>query len=133
MRAGFKPGTQVAQSERMRTFMGFRRGGNRGVGTRNTIVVLGTTSRTASFARRLAEQMNHLAGRYENIDGIVAVAHTEGGEETHPNNADYLLRTLAGYMVHPNVGAILAADFGSEPVNNRTLRAYLLKKRISDR
>ena len=124
---GFKPGTQVAQSERMRTFMGFRRGENRGVGTRNTIVVLGTTSRTASFARRLADQMNHLASRYENIDGIVAVAHTEGGEKTHPNNADYLLRTLAGYMVHPNVGAILAADYGSEPVNNKMLRAYLLK------
>ena len=36
-----------------RTFAGYRRPGRRGVGTRNTIVILGTTSHTASFARQL--------------------------------------------------------------------------------
>jgi altronate dehydratase len=63
--------------------------------------------------------------RYPNIDGVVAVTHTEGGGETTPNNRDLLLRTLAGFFVHPNVGAVLAVDLGTEPVNNSHLISWL--------
>ena len=36
------------------TFAGFARGGGRGVGTHNFVVVIGTTARTAALARRVA-------------------------------------------------------------------------------
>ena len=43
-----------------------------------------------------------------------------------PNNRELLLRTLAGFIVHPNVGAVVALDFGGEAVTNADLRQYLL-------
>jgi altronate dehydratase len=61
---------------------------------------------------------------YPNIDGIVAVAHTEG-EHPNPNNREILLRTLAGFMINPNVGAVLAVDYGTEAVNNEALQAWI--------
>ena len=119
------PGDRVASP---RTFLGYRRPGGRGVGTRNYLVVLGTTSRTASFARQLAARLQPLARVHPGIDGIVAVAHTEGGGEHEPNNAAEVLRALAGFMVHPNVGAVLAVDYGVEPITNDRLRAFLAKE-----
>ena len=65
------------------------------------------------------------AEAYPNIDGIVAVTHTEGGESQTPNNIDMLLRTLAGFAVHPNIGAILLVDYGTEAVTNEMLKAYM--------
>ena len=107
------------------TFAGFRRPGNRGVGTRNFIVILGTTSRTASFARLLAARLQALARANPTLDGIVAIAHTEGGGNSEPHNAAEVLRALAGFMVHPNVGAVLAVDYGVEPITNARLRAFM--------
>ena len=120
-----KPGVQVSSYPQPRTFKGYRRAPSRGVGTRNNIVILGTTSRTASFARRLEERLKGLSDAYENIDNIVAVAHTEGGGGERPNNLDLLLRTLAGFIVHPNVGAVLAVDYGTEPLTNKMLRTCM--------
>lgn len=121
------PVVPVPPAER-RTFAGFRRAGRRGVGTRNVVVVLGTTSRTASFARQLAARLQPLARRHPQIDGIVAVAHTEGGGVAEPNNADEMLRALAGFMAHPNVGAVLAVDYGVEPVTNLRLQAFMRER-----
>ena len=61
----------------------------------------------------------------EDFDGVVAVAHTEGGGTDTPNNRDLLLRTLAGFAVHPNVGALLCVDYGSEAVSNVALEQFL--------
>lgn len=108
-----------------RTFPGYLRAGGRGAGTRNMIVVLGTSSLTGGFARALASRLASLADDCANIDGIVPVAHTEGGH-SNPNNRDLLLRTLAGFMVHPNVGAVLALDYGGEAITNADLRACML-------
>ncbi|MBT3343116.1 MAG: altronate hydrolase [Gemmatimonadetes bacterium] len=105
------------------TFRGFDRG-KRGVGTRNHIVVLGTTSRTAAFARQLAARCSDLPTG-DHFDGVVAVAHTEGGGHQAPNNRDLLLRTLSGFATHPNVGAVLAVDYGSEAVTNVQLQNEL--------
>ncbi len=126
--ATFRPGPPVELVAAPRTFQGYRRPGRRGVGTRNTIVILGTTSRTASFVRQLAARLQPLARVHPSLDGIVAVAHTEGGGLGEPNNAEEVLRALAGFMVHPNVGAVLAVDFGVEPVNNDRLRDFLTKR-----
>jgi len=122
--SAFRPGPPVELAATPRTFQGYRRPGRRGTGTRNTIVILGTTSRTASFARQLAARLQPLARVHPSLDGIVAVAHTEGGGMGEPNNAAEVLRALAGFMVHPNVGAVLAVDFGVEPITNARLQAY---------
>ena len=122
--AHWQPVDQVNRYPTDRTFMGYRRGPGRGVGTRNTIVLLGTTSRTGSYVKQLEERVKAFVADYPNVDAIVAVAHTEGGSE-HPNNLELLLRTLAGFMVNPNVGAVLAVDFGVEPVTNQMLSAWL--------
>ncbi len=130
--AEFCPGQQVARYTDERCFLGYQRPGDRGVGTRNYIVVMGTTARTSGFARRLAE-MCSVGGvcnpdTYPNIDGIVAVTHTEGGESQTPNNIDILLRTLAGFTVHPNIGAILLVDYGTDAVTNEMLQSYMQRE-----
>ena len=130
--AEFRPGTQMPRYTHERCFLGYQRPGDRGVGTRNYIVVMGTTSRTSGFARRLAE-MCSVEGvcnpdTFPNIDGVVSVTHTEGGEGTTPNNIDMLLRTLAGFTVHPNIGAMLLVDYGTEAVTNEMLKSYMLRE-----
>ena len=130
--AEFRPGEQMAMHTDERCFLGYQRPGNRGVGTRNYIVVMGTTARTSGFARRLAE-MCSVGGvcnpdTFPNIDGVVAVTHTEGGEGRTPNNIDMLLRTLAGFTVHPNIGAMLLVDYGTEAVTNEMLKSYMLRE-----
>ena len=117
-------GEQIPLHAEQKYFWGFDRGG-RGVGTRNYIVILGTSAQTASFVRQVAESFQNLSTHYPNVDGVVPVAHTEGATESTPNNQTLLLRTLAGFIVHPNVGAVLSVDFGTEPVNNETLEKYL--------
>jgi altronate dehydratase len=121
----FRPGAPIERAIVPRTFSGFRRPGVRGVGTRNFIVVLGTTSRTASFARLLASRLQSLVEHDSSLDGIVAVAHTEGGGIAEPNNTNEVLKSLAGFMVHPNVGAVLAVDYGAEPITNLRLEEFM--------
>ncbi len=123
--AAIHPAPPVPRATPTRTFAGYRRPGHRGVGTRNTIVILGTSSRTASFARQLTARLQALARVYPTFDGIVAIAHTEGGGSGEPNNALEVLRALAGFLVHPNVGAVLAVDYGVEPITNARLRDFM--------
>jgi len=120
----FRPAPELPRYQNTRTFEGYRRSPARGVGTRNYIVLLGTTSRTGSYVKQLAERLQGELHRYPNIDGIVPAAHTEGGAD-RLNNRELLLRTLAGFMVNPNVGAVLAVDYGDEPVTNRSLEDYM--------
>ncbi|MBT6276782.1 MAG: altronate hydrolase [Chromatiales bacterium] len=120
----FVPGEQVSLHDVPGTFEGFPRAGGRGVGTRNFVVILGTTSRAGPFAQAVADQFEDAPSRFKNIDGVVAVTHTEGGLE-RPNNLDFVLRTLAGFMVHPNVGAIIAIDYGTEGYTNDDLQAFM--------
>jgi altronate dehydratase len=127
--ASFRDGPEIQPAAVPGTFSGFRRPGGRGVGTRNFIVILGTTSRTASVARQLAARLQALARLHPALDGIVAIAHTEGGGTSEPHNAAEVLRSLAGLMVHPNVGAVLALDFGVEPLANERLRAFMAEHR----
>ena len=126
--ADFRPGKRVPLHTSERHFLGYQRPGDRGVGTRNYIVVMGTTARTSGFARRLAETCSRRAEAYPNVDGVVAVTHTEGGEGSTPNNVDMLLRTLAGFTVHPNIGAMLLVDYGTEAVTNEMLQSYMRRE-----
>ena len=120
----FATGQQISRYDEDSYFEGYARAGGRGVGTRNMIILLGTSSRTGGFVKQLESRLAGVAQSYNNIDGIVAVAHTEGGHD-NPNNTDSVLRTLAGFITHPNVGAVLCVDYGLEPVDNSLLRDYL--------
>ena len=121
--ACFAPGEQVAPAATAATFDGFRRPGGRGVGTRNFVVVLATTSRANGFVRAVADRAAAKASA--GIDGVVAVTHTEGGGSGRPNNLSHVLRVLAGFMVHPNVGAVLAADDGAGAYGNDDVRRFM--------
>lgn len=120
----FQPAPALPRYLEPRTFMGFRRSEARGVGTRNNIVLLGTTSLTGSYVTELAASLEDELKNYPQVDRIVPVAHTEGGIEK-PNNLDLLLRTLAGFIINPNVGAVLIVDYGNETVTNKMLEAYM--------
>ena len=121
--ACFAPGEQVAPAATAATFDGFRRPGGRGAGTRNFVVVLATTSRANGFVRAVADRA--AAKAPAGIDGVVAVTHTEGGGSGRPNNLGHVLRVLAGFMVHPNVGAVLAADDGAGAYGNDDVRRFM--------
>ena len=121
--ASFVSGEQVARADTGATFDGYRRPGGRGVGTRNFVVVLAVTSRVNGFAREVAERVAGAAPA--GVDGVVAVTHTEGGGTGRPNNLDHLLRVLAGFMVHPNVGAVFAADDGAGAYTSDDLKRFM--------
>ncbi len=124
--SSFRPGEQVARVAVAATFTGYRRAGARGVGTRNFIVVLATTSDAAAFAESVAARFADVADTHRNIDGVVAVTHTEGGGAQRPNNRDFVLRTLAGFMLHANVGAVLVVDYGTGSFDNHSLRDFMV-------
>jgi hypothetical protein len=124
-RQSFNPAKQIHPYPQRGTFRGFRRSSNRGVGTRNHVVILAASSAASSYVRKLVRDCSSLCEPLQNVDGIVAVAHTEGGTPTKPNNIDYVLRTLAGFMVHPNVGAVLVADNPAGWIRNGLIRDFL--------
>ena len=59
---GFKPAAPLPLYSEMRYFQGYPRAGGRGVGTRNMIVILGTSSLAAGFARTLARLTAGIGG-----------------------------------------------------------------------
>jgi len=100
-------GEQAGPVHDDRTFLGFARP-HTVAGTRNHIVLIAATSRSGAFVTELARRFE---GREtDRFDGVVPVAHTEGGEQDEPNNLDVVLAVLAGFMVHPNVGAVMLVD-----------------------
>ncbi|PRY02223.1 UxaA family hydrolase [Allonocardiopsis opalescens] len=119
--AALPPGRPVEPHPEPGTFLGFDRGRGRGAGTRNHLVVLGMSSSTASFAEALAARFT--GGASGGCDGVAAVAHTEGGTGRPGNNHELVLRTLGGFLAHPNAGAVLMVDApGAEPSAAAVLR-----------
>jgi len=121
----FLAGEQLDRIQDEYSFDGFARPGKRGAGTRNFIIILAVTEAAAGFARQVAAKFNGVCANLDNVDGIVAVTHTEGAAGSNPNNRDFVMRTLAGFCVHPNVGAVLAVDYGDGAWNNTDLQAFL--------
>ena len=74
----FRPGDPVPVKAVPDTFMGYPRTGGRGSGTRNVVLLLGTSSLTGGFVRALEARLKADVDGLDNLDGIVAVAHTEG-------------------------------------------------------
>ena len=89
----FSPGRQVPRNSETETFLGYRRPGRRGVGTRNFIVVLAVTVKSAAFARQI-ESKYASRNLGKNIDGVIAVTHTEGDGTLSPNNYSLVMLSL---------------------------------------
>ena len=127
----FVPGKTVPKGEEEPdyTFEGYVREGNRGVGTRNPVVVYGTASSSGSFCRRLAEVARESIfdeAKYPNVDSIVSVSHTEGTkDEGLPNNFERLIRVLCGQVINPNIGAVLIVDAPVAPGTTGITNAHL--------
>ena len=90
-------------------FAGYDRG-ERGVGTRNYVIVLAVNSHAGAAAVALAGRLDDRARALGGSDGVVPVAHTEGGGPEPPNNRELLLRTLVGFLIHPNVAGAIVLD-----------------------
>ncbi|HEY3557283.1 MAG TPA: UxaA family hydrolase [Kribbella sp.] len=113
-------GAQVTSVEQPGTFLGYPR--EQGpAGTRNHVVLLATSSRSSGFVTELARRFSHVAAG----DGVVPVAHTEGGEDDVPNNLHFLLATLGGFTLNPNVGAVLIVDTEGDVVSGEAIKNFL--------
>lgn len=87
------------------------------VGTRNYVGVMTTVNCSGSVAQFIAEDARRcgLLDEFTHIDGIVPITHNTGcGMAGRGEGYDMLLRTLAGYLRHPNFGAILLVGLGCE-------------------
>ena len=121
------PGEQVAHVGEPGNFQGFHRAGTRGVGTRNFLVVLGLTSADAALATAIAERARSQFSERPGMEGceVVAVTHTEGGGKRRPHNLDFVMRTLAGFVVHANTGAVIVLDHGAGAYTNQDLETFM--------
>jgi len=134
---GFAPGVRHPLRPHLAPgFDGFVRSAGRGVGTRNYMVLLCATSRANAFARALERRLRS-EPKTAGFDGVVALPHTEDGAvgDRESNNRPLLIRTLTGWLLHPNVGACVvlqtvsdqvAADNGAG-ISYDTLRAHAIE------
>ncbi|MEO1468291.1 MAG: altronate dehydratase family protein [Pseudomonadota bacterium] len=98
------------------SFMGYRREGARGVGTRNYIAVLTSVNCSATAARAIARHFTpERLAPYPHVDGVVAFVHGTGcGIGGDGTGFEALQRVLWGYARNPNVGGALLAGLGCE-------------------
>ncbi|HEY2930656.1 MAG TPA: altronate dehydratase family protein [Acidobacteriota bacterium] len=113
------------------TFMGYRRADGR-VGTRNYILIVPTSmcaSHEAQQVAMIAEYTLYSREKYPNIDGVVAIPHNKGCGCADGSTVEVLMRTLANYADHPNVGGAVLIDLGCEKTNLSKIDRYLFKRR----
>lgn len=116
-------GEQVPGVEQPGTFLGYPR--EQGpAGTRNHVVLVATSSRSSGFVTELARRFEGTTG----FDGVVPVAHTEGGEDGTPNNLQFLLATLAGFVLNANVGAVLIVDTEDDVVSGQRIQEFMAEQ-----
>lgn len=114
-------------------FQGFRRMDGR-VGTRNFVLIIPTSmcaSHEAQQISMMAEFLLYKRERFPNVDGVVAIPHNKGCGCQDGSNLDVMLRTLANYADHPNVGGVILMDLGCEKTNLAYVEKYLLKREQS--
>ena len=109
------------------TWLGYRRADGR-VGTRNFILIVPTSmcaSHEALQISTLAEYTLWNRDKYPNVDGISAIPHNKGCGCNDGSTVEILMRTLANYADHANVGGVILIDLGCEKTNLELLTRYL--------
>ncbi len=116
----------VPESERA-TFMGYRRPDGR-VGIRNWVLIVPTSMCAAHEAVQIATVAEFTLfdrARFPNVDGVVAIPHNKGCGCSDGSNIEVMLRTLAAYAEHPNVGGVVFIGLGCEKTNLTVMEKYL--------
>lgn len=131
-----EPSKTVLREEYVnKTFLGFPRKESR-PGTRNYYLVIPTSMCSSEVALQVALNLDNdknLLDKYKNIDGIVAIPHTEGCGCDSGLQIERLIKVLRGYCLHPNVGGCIMIDLGCEQTNYERLYPLfhdILKKDI---
>lgn len=105
-------------------FLGYPRGA-RGTGTRNHLVILGLSASTAPLVERIHAKLKDRCDDFDHIDAIVGLRHTEGAGSDAEEN-ERTLRTLAGLIRNPNVGAAIVLESKSDnELQNAALQNWL--------
>lgn len=124
------PPTPLLPQGARATWRGFVRADGR-VGTRNFVLIVPTSmcaSHEAQQIATIAEFTLYSRAKYPNLDGVVALPHNKGCGCSDGTNLDVMLRTLANYADHPNVGAVLFMDLGCEKTNLTLVERYLKQR-----
>jgi altronate hydrolase len=127
------PAPEYFPVEMRGTFMGFRRPDGR-VGTRNFILIVPTSmcaSHEAAQISMMAEFLHYKREKFPNVDGVVAIPHNKGCGCQDGSNLEIMLRVLANYADHPNVGGVVLIDLGCEKTNLAKVEKYLLRRELS--
>ncbi|QKX16975.1 UxaA family hydrolase [Microbulbifer sp. YPW1] len=115
--------TELVAPEERATFMGYRRPSGK-AGTRNYLAVVSTVNCSVTVSRAIASHFRD-SGKlrdFPNIDGIVALGHDSGcGMSTSGEGYQTLLRTLHGYIAHPNFAGVLLIGLGCEAMQITSL------------
>jgi altronate hydrolase len=119
----------IEVSERA-TFQGFKRPDGR-IGTRNFVLIVPTSmcaSHEATNISMMAEFLHYKREKFPNVDGVVAIPHNKGCGCQDAENIEIMLRTLANYADHPNVGGVILIDLGCEKTNLSKVEKFLLNR-----
>ena len=109
------------------TFPGFRRADGR-TGTRNWIAIIPTSMCASHEAQQVANTAEFTlwsAEEFPNVDGVVALGHNKGCGTPDGSNIQTILRTLAAFACHPNVGAVIFLELGCEKTGSSVLRDWM--------
>jgi altronate hydrolase len=111
----------LPESERA-TFKAFVRP-NGQVATRNYIGVISTVNCSATVCRRIAAEFTESALQgFPNVDGVVPFVHNTGCAMAGSGEGfDTLMRTLHGYLRHPNLAGVLLVGLGCEVFQIRSV------------
>ena len=112
------------------TFSGFRRADGR-VGTRNYVLIIPTSMCASTESQQIsmiAEYTLYNREKFPNVDGVVAIPHNKGCGCSDGSNIEVMLRTLANYADHPNVGGVIMIELGCEKTNLSIVEQYLHKR-----
>lgn len=120
--------TQILKKYQDRTFWGYIRE-NGQVGTRNYIAIIPTSMCASDVANQVALNFdnNDFIQKYPNIDGVVALAHTEGCGCGAGEQINRTMEVLKGFATHPNVSAVLFIDLGCEQTSYSVMSSYIHK------
>jgi len=95
-------------------FLGYPHASGR-VGTRNYVGILASVNCSATVVHKAAEWFTpERLAEFENVDGVVAFAHTTGCGMENGEPLALLRRTIGGYVRHPNIGAAVVVGLGCE-------------------
>ncbi|MER3429347.1 MAG: galactonate dehydratase [Pyrinomonas sp.] len=126
----YNPPPDYFPAEQCARFRGFVRADGR-VGTRNYVLVIPTSmcaSHEAQQIATLAEQRIYQRAKYPHVDGVVAIPHNKGCGCQEGTTLEVLLRVLANYAAHPNVGAVLLIELGCEKTNLARMERWMRER-----